>query len=86
LQAINRRRNCFSREKHYGQNVLIARKGVGRAGEGDLAGAGSFTTAEISSHAQTNMDVIKRFLPVNFLTEQAGRGIRVQIVREYAQP
>jgi RNA 3'-terminal phosphate cyclase len=51
-----------------------------------LAGAGSFTTAAISPHAQTNMDVIKRFLPVNFLTEQAGRGIRVEIVREYAQP
>ena len=51
-----------------------------------LAGAGSFTTAAISSHAQSNMDVIKRFLPVNFLTEQAGRGIRVEIVREYAQP
>jgi RNA 3'-terminal phosphate cyclase (ATP) len=51
-----------------------------------LAGAGSFTTAAISSHAQTTMDVIKRFLPVSFLTEQAGRGIRVQIVREYAQP
>jgi hypothetical protein len=32
------------------------------------------------------MDVIKRFLPVNFLTEQAGRGIRVKIVKEYAQP
>jgi len=51
-----------------------------------LAGAGSFTTAAISPHAQTNMDVIKRFLPVNFLTEQAGRGIRVKIAKEYAQP
>jgi RNA 3'-terminal phosphate cyclase (ATP) len=45
-----------------------------------LAGGGSFTTAAISSHAQTNMDIIKRFLSVSFLTEEAGRGIRIIVV------
>ena len=35
-----------------------------------LIKAGSFTTNELSSHLQTNMEVIKKFLPVNFSTEQ----------------
>jgi RNA 3'-terminal phosphate cyclase (ATP) len=47
-----------------------------------LAGGGSFTTAAISSHAQTNMDVIKRFLPVSFLTEETSRGIWIKVVKE----
>jgi RNA 3'-terminal phosphate cyclase (ATP) len=46
-----------------------------------LAGGGSFTTAAITSHAQTNMDVIKRFLPVSFLTEETSRGIRIEVVK-----
>ncbi|MHC4461286.1 MAG: RNA 3'-terminal phosphate cyclase [Planctomycetota bacterium] len=32
--------------------------------------AGSFTTNELSSHLKTNMEVIKKFLPVNFRVEQ----------------
>jgi RNA 3'-terminal phosphate cyclase (ATP) len=47
-----------------------------------LAGGGSFTTAAISSHAQTNVDVIKRFLPVSFLTEETSRGIRIRVVKD----
>jgi RNA 3'-terminal phosphate cyclase (ATP) len=47
-----------------------------------LAGGGSFTTAAISSHAQTNMDVIKKFLPVRFLTEEICEATRVTVVRE----
>ncbi len=35
-----------------------------------MAKAGSFTTNELSSHLQTNMEVIKKFLPVNFRVEQ----------------
>lgn len=35
-----------------------------------LAKAGSFTTNELSSHLQTNMEVIKKFLPVNFSVER----------------
>jgi len=35
-----------------------------------MAKAGSYTTNELSSHLQTNMEVIKKFLPVNFRVEQ----------------
>jgi len=35
-----------------------------------MAKAGSYTTNELSSHLQTNMEVIKKFLPVNFNVEQ----------------
>ena len=31
-----------------------------------LTKAGSFTTNELSSHLKTNMEVIKKFLPVDF--------------------
>jgi RNA 3'-terminal phosphate cyclase (ATP) len=38
-----------------------------------LCGGGSFTTTHISQHAETNMDVIARFLPVKFsVTESDG--------------
>ena len=38
-----------------------------------LCGGGSFTTTHISQHAETNMDVIARFLPVTFsVTESDG--------------
>jgi tRNA-splicing ligase RtcB len=36
LEAINCHHNYVTREKHYGQNVLITRKGAVRAGEGDM--------------------------------------------------
>ena len=35
-----------------------------------MTGAGFFTTGKLSSHLQTNIEVIKRFLPVDFLIEQ----------------
>jgi tRNA-splicing ligase RtcB len=36
LEAINCHHNYVTREKHFGQNVLITRKGAVRAGEGDM--------------------------------------------------
>ena len=42
-----------------------------------IAKAGSFTTNELSSHLQTNMEVIKKFLPVNFNTEQQEQSYRI---------
>ena len=42
-----------------------------------LAKAGSFTTNEISSHLQTNMEVIKKFLPVDFNIEQLKQACRI---------
>ena len=39
-----------------------------------LAGGGAFSTMSLSLHSQTNMEVIKRFLDVDFdVQEQAGR-------------
>jgi len=42
-----------------------------------MAKAGSFTTNELSSHLQTNMEVIKKFLPVNFRVEQQNQFYRI---------
>ncbi|MGB2810041.1 MAG: RNA 3'-terminal phosphate cyclase [Sedimentisphaerales bacterium] len=39
--------------------------------------AGSFTTNELSSHLQTNMEVIKKFLPVIFNVEQPKQTYRI---------
>jgi len=36
LEAINCHHNYVSRERHFGQNVLITRKGAVRAGEGEM--------------------------------------------------
>jgi RNA 3'-terminal phosphate cyclase len=49
------------------QLVPILRK---TAKWGPLSKASSFTTNELSSHLKTNMEVIKKFLPVNFQVEQ----------------
>jgi len=38
-----------------------------------LAGGGSFSTHELSSHAQTNIEVIKLFLNTNVRVEKSGR-------------
>lgn len=38
---------------------------------------GCYTTDWISTHTETNIEVIKKFLPVNFVTEQQGRRFRV---------
>ena len=42
-----------------------------------LAKAGSFTTNELSSHLKTNMEVIKKFLPVIFNVERLKQAYRV---------
>jgi RNA 3'-terminal phosphate cyclase (ATP) len=45
-----------------------------------LAGGGTFTAACLSQHATTNMDVIRKFLDVEFTTEPTdGRGWRVTV-------
>jgi len=47
-----------------------------------LAGGGAFVTAELSSHARTNMDVIRLFLGTKFTREPlAGGGVRVGVAR-----
>jgi RNA 3'-terminal phosphate cyclase (ATP) len=38
---------------------------------------GCYTTEEISTHTGTNMEVIKKFLPVDFVTEKQGSRFRV---------
>jgi RNA 3'-terminal phosphate cyclase (ATP) len=42
-----------------------------------IANGGCFTTDRISAHTKTNMEVIKRFLPVDFIIEQQGECFRV---------
>ncbi len=42
-----------------------------------LTKAGSFTTNELSSHLKTNMEVIKKFLPVDFNVEQLKQAYRI---------
>ena len=42
-----------------------------------IAKAGSFTTNELSSHLKTNMEVIKKFLPVNFSVEHKKQAYRI---------
>ena len=42
-----------------------------------LIGAGSFTTNELSSHLKTNIEVIKKFLPVDFSLEHQEQIYRV---------
>ena len=42
-----------------------------------LSQAGAYTTSEISLHLQTNMEVIKKFLPVNFDVQQEESSYKV---------
>ena len=42
-----------------------------------ITNGGCYTTDLISSHTETNMEVIKKFLPVGFVTEQQGNCFRV---------
>jgi RNA 3'-terminal phosphate cyclase (ATP) len=42
-----------------------------------LAKAGSFTTNELSSHLKTNIEVIKKFLPVDFSVEHQKQANRI---------
>ena len=42
-----------------------------------IANGGCYTTDKISMHTQTNMEVIKKFLPVDFVIERQGNRFRV---------
>ncbi|MFB0525063.1 MAG: RNA 3'-terminal phosphate cyclase, partial [Phycisphaerae bacterium] len=42
-----------------------------------LAKAGCYTTNELSSHLQTNMEIIKKFLPVDFNVDQQKQLYRI---------
>lgn len=45
-----------------------------------LAGGGSFTATEVSSHAKTNMEVIRQFLPrVRFEVLAVGGGVKIEV-------
>ncbi len=45
-----------------------------------LAGGGSFTTMALTGHMKTNIDVIRRFLPVNIrATQLSDRAWRVAV-------
>ncbi|MBN9657452.1 MAG: RNA 3'-terminal phosphate cyclase [Acidobacteria bacterium] len=44
-----------------------------------LTGAGSFTAVKLNRHAQTNMEVIRRFLPVRFECSEAGTCVMVAV-------
>ncbi|MHA3774276.1 RNA 3'-terminal phosphate cyclase [Verrucomicrobiota bacterium sgz303538] len=47
-----------------------------------LAGSGTFLTVGLSRHSRTNMDVITRFLPVKFETEELGSNASiVKVIR-----
>jgi RNA 3'-terminal phosphate cyclase (ATP) len=46
-----------------------------------LAGGGAFTAEKLNSHARTNINVIKRFLPVDFTVTQEAECFKVQITR-----
>jgi RNA 3'-terminal phosphate cyclase (ATP) len=45
-----------------------------------LAGKGGFTTTTLSSHLRTNIEVIEKFMPVEFRCEKAAGGYRVAVV------
>jgi len=42
-----------------------------------IANGGCYTTDRISTHTETNMEVIKKFMPVSFVTEQQGNSFRI---------
>jgi RNA 3'-terminal phosphate cyclase (ATP) len=44
-----------------------------------LAGEGSFTTDHVSAHLATNMEVIEKFLPVEFKSQAYGQGVRIYL-------
>lgn len=47
-----------------------------------LAGGGSFVTTPLTEHAVTNIEVIKRFLPIEVRTEHTGEyAVRVEVKR-----
>ena len=46
-----------------------------------LAGGGAFTAEKLNLHSRTNMEVIRLFLPVEFLTKEHNGHTIVQVKR-----
>jgi RNA 3'-terminal phosphate cyclase (ATP) len=44
-----------------------------------LAGSGSFLTGKLTRHTRTNIDVISKFIPVAFRTEDSGNGCLISL-------
>jgi RNA 3'-terminal phosphate cyclase (ATP) len=44
-----------------------------------LAGAGAFTAEKLNLHSRTNMDIIRCFLPVDFVASEVGELMRVEV-------
>lgn len=44
-----------------------------------LAGGGIFSAEKLNLHSRTNMEIIRCFLPVNFVTTQEGQLMRVEV-------
>jgi RNA 3'-terminal phosphate cyclase len=44
-----------------------------------LAGGGVFTAEKLNLHSRTNIEIIRRFLPVDFVTTEVGGHTRVDV-------
>jgi len=44
-----------------------------------LAGGGTFTAEKLNLHSRTNMEIIRSFLPVDFVTTQEGHLMKVEV-------
>jgi RNA 3'-terminal phosphate cyclase (ATP) len=44
-----------------------------------LAGGGAFTAEKLNLHSRTNMEIIRCFLPVDFLTTQEGNLVKLEV-------
>jgi RNA 3'-terminal phosphate cyclase (ATP) len=44
-----------------------------------LAGGGAFTAEKLNLHSQTNMEIIRCFLPVDFVTTQEGKLVKLEV-------
>lgn len=42
-----------------------------------IAKGGRYTTEKMTTHTETNMEVIRKFLPVEFITEQRGKHLQI---------
>ena len=51
-----------------------------------LAGGGSFSTVSLNTHARTNMEVIRKFLPVRFEVIEAEGRNRVSVSAASTDP
>jgi RNA 3'-terminal phosphate cyclase (ATP) len=51
-----------------------------------LAGGGSFTATKLSRHARTNQEVITKFLPIEFESEDAGDHVVVRLTSRDQEP